>query len=817
MVKINSEDNSYDKKEERKVFIPPLVYITLSYIIGIILENYLNLNLTFVIILFLTAQIVTIYFFFKRQNLTYLPLIFSFLLLGIILFKITNLLPPNHIAKFPVDKWVRLEGVITDEPIYKENVVNFTLLINRYNEERATGLILVKLNPNLADELKYGVLISVEGLIRIPPGHSNPGDFSYRDYLKKKGIYRTISVWKKENLQIKGKVKTNLLKESAILLKNKIIKFHKRSLSYPYNDILNSIIFGQKSSPLPKEWQRLFQNVGIIHIVAASGLHIFFILSFVLMLFGFSYVRDIRLKFIIIVIASLIIIFYAQMAGGTFSVYRAVIMGVVALGALLLEREYFPYNALSLAALLLLIISPYALFEVSFQLSFTACLGIIYLAPKFINYFKNIKFKIFPNFIFYFLSLCAVTFSAQIFVTPLIIYYFNQFSPFSLFANILILPFVGLILPLGIFLGVLGAISSPLISSGISLLNILNEFLLFLISKIVIFLSHLPATPLYLPTPSLLKIAIFYLILVLLVEYRNRLLSLRPTYYIIFGLILAVMIIWAPLFKSSSLQIFFLDVGQGDCAVIKTPEGKNIMIDTSGVPEYRGSFDTAEMIVLPFLRRYGINRLDLVLLSHPDDDHIGGMSTLLDEIDIRLVVDSCQDKVSDLTYLNILQKIKEKNIPLICARKGMKIDLSKDLEILIFHPDNELLENTKSDTNNNSIVCQLRFKEFKVLFTGDLEEEGENRLLAEDFNLKSHILKVAHHGSKDATSSSFLERVNPEIAVISAGDNNPFGHPHHQVLERLKERKISVFRTDKNGGITIKTNGIKTEVKVVRN
>lgn len=248
----------------------------------------------------------------------------------------------------------------------------------------------------------------------------------------------------------------------------------------------------------------------------------------------------------------------------------------------------------------------------------------------------------------------------------------------------------------------------------------------------------------------------------------------------------------------SELLLAVLDVGQADSILVKSPAGRTMLIDAGN-----GRSDV-EKVVLPFLRAQGITSLDYLVLTHPHQDHVGGMPTLLDSLPVSAFVDSVQPGITNQTYLQTLQAVQTKAIKPIKARRGQTdIDLGAGTEVKVLGPEDPLLETGDSTTNNNGVVLRLTYGSVSVFLAADIEQEAERRLLGRRDNLRSQILKVGHHGSRYSSSPEFLDAVNPEVALISAGAGNPYGHPHGQLLERLERRNLKTYRTDLHGTIQV--------------
>lgn len=244
-----------------------------------------------------------------------------------------------------------------------------------------------------------------------------------------------------------------------------------------------------------------------------------------------------------------------------------------------------------------------------------------------------------------------------------------------------------------------------------------------------------------------------------------------------------------------------MDVGQGDCTFIVTPKNKTILIDGGG--STGSDFDVGESTLLPYILDRGYKKIDLMFISHFDQDHIGGLFTILKELKVNRVCISKQEENSQ-NYKKFLEIVEEKDIPVSIVKIGDKIKIEKSLYFDILWPKEEQIEENK--INNNAIVMKLNYNNFSCLFTGDIEKVAEDKIvnLYKDKSvLESDILKVAHHGSKTSTTEEFLKLVNPKICLVGVGKNNLFGHPSSEVIERLEKSNVKIYRTDINGEINI--------------
>ncbi len=269
----------------------------------------------------------------------------------------------------------------------------------------------------------------------------------------------------------------------------------------------------------------------------------------------------------------------------------------------------------------------------------------------------------------------------------------------------------------------------------------------------------------------------------------------------------------APTLAGRDLVVSFIDVGQGDSILVETPDGKNILIDGGGIPAYRKQkYKIGEKVVNPFLQKKKIKRLDTVILTHGHTDHMDGLSDVLAAYQVAEFVDTLEGGggVTDDEYINVLQAVKTKNIKYRIASAGDSLDFGPFLQVLVLNPPPDRFNNP----NDNSLVIKITYNKISFLLTADIGQVAERKVLSEYGNtLRSTVLKIAHHGSRSSSCASFLNKVKPERAVISCGRNNSFGHPHPEVLQRLKRKSIPYLITAKKGTVTVITDGQTYRVK----
>lgn len=666
---------------------------------------------------------------------------------------------------------------------------------------RVNGRVLLRIYDDALD-IHFGDTIKAEVLLKEPPLPDNFGEFNYRDYLARDKIFLTGTI---KNNKIKI-VKTNnntditsiiyLIKNS---IENKINKLYQSN----QGSLIKAIIIGDRSG-ISKELAGIFQDSGIMHLLAISGLHVGIIamaLFFILSAIPEDIIKKIY-KYLIIVI---ILAGYTAMTGFRPSVCRAALMFSLVIISKSFGRPYHIYNSLYLSALLILLWNPLYISDAGFLLSFIVTFFIISIAPILEN-----RLDFLPS---YLAKSFSLSLSAWLGIAPLSAYFFYKISFIAIIANIVIIPLTGVVL----ILSLISIVMSYLSLNIASIFSLINEFFIALLIMIGKKLSLLPFAYRYIAQPEIISVILYYIIILLFFytlhfwsDYNYQEKQKKSFLIISFTLIFLFVNI---LYTSSLLEVHFINVGQGDCIFIQTPGKENILIDGGGT--VFNDYDVGKNKVIPYLRRKGIQKIDMMFLTHPDLDHLEGLVSILKEMSVDKVFDT-ELTCESMTYLEFLSLIQEnKDISYYKIKAGDIIEINKNLNIFVLNPDKSNCYSSEADFNNNSIVLKLQYKNANFLFTGDIEKEIEVKLLSEDICLESDILKVAHHGSSSSSYGIFLETVNPEVAVISVGDNN-FGHPDSDVVNRLENVCQRVFRTDLNGTILVKSDGNKYYINTLR-
>jgi competence protein ComEC len=710
----------------------------------------------------------------------------------------------THLSRFNrLGRDVSLRGMVSRDPQVMQNKTRMVvdarfIQLTEHIGMPTQGQIFVTLKDEARTSISYGDEVTLYGTIYAPRNERNPGEFDYAAYLAMQDIYGTMHLNKSDQVALTGHSEANpVIKYFIHPIKHYVIELDQTTLSPLGASILTGLLVGERSD-IPSEVMQYFSYSGTIHILSISGLHIVFITA---LLFGFF--SFLRLRYEWRVYMTLLCLgIYMGVADMIPSVVRAGLMtGVVLIGTLLQRRQNI-VNSLFVSLIIILFIQPLALFDIGLQLSFTAVLSIVLIYPRLENLCRKMGFFQSGEMSFAekILALLLVSIAAQIGTIPFTAFYFYKIPLIALAANVLIVPLSSFVMGIGFITAIVGTFS---MTAAQWFANV-NDLSILLMVKLAEWSSKMPLAYMDFYRMDAWSMLWFYLLLGYFLLWKVT--KIRK-YGLIAFLSVVVFFVWKPVFfPENDLKIYFLDIGQGDASVIQTPGGKTIVIDAG---DRTDRLDQGETVVAPFLRKIGVNRIDRLILTHPHDDHIGGADYLLKHFEVGEVIDPGQFYRSDV-YLNILKRIREKNIPRRKVRAGDFLAIDDEVELYFMHPRDGFVSamgRAPVSINNASVVFQLRYKNAKALFMGDTEWPGIEKV--EDFAalLQSDILKAGHHGSWNGTTQSLIAGVQPKFAVISCGAFNKFKHPSPAVVHELAMSGSQVLRTDESGAIILRSNG----------
>lgn len=686
--------------------------------------------------------------------------------------------------------------------------------------------------------LQPGNILTLKGTLLEFATASNPGMFDRREYYKEKGSYYEFQC---DSFQI-TRSHIQPLKNILYHIRDRIGRVYQVCLPTKESGIVSAMILGDKSL-LDMNIQQLYQESGIGHLLAISGLHVSILGMALLKLFKKLYVPErIAIPACILLVAA-----YGQMTDFSISTSRAVIMMILLLAADLLERTYDGKNALALAAVIILLQKPFALFSCSFLLSFGAMAGIYLVLPVLEQVWfgdpwaKRRKRQRLHHLDRELLAnkrtgrlqilcrqqgqkigqLLLVSSSVQLATLPVVLYFFFEIPLYGIVINLFVIPLSSLLVIFSFVGGVIGCICMP---AGKFILS--NAFwLLKLYERICLIFQKLPGHMQIMGRPAWWQLLLYYLILsgiLVWLWYTLRKIDNAEYQKLPFlsekhrkklkylGKILpALCIIFIVHIPSGSFEMTMLDVGQGDGIYLHTPKQQNILIDGGSTSEKQ----VGKYRILPYLKSKGIRQIDYMIATHADEDHINGLEEMINMSGdgyriCQLLLPDVADK-DQSGYVLLRKAAEQKHIPVRYLSTGSYFQ-SGGVSFVCLNP---AAGSSFDSANAESITLSMQYQSFSCLFTGDLEGAGEEALqdiissasTRQSYHIPEHytVLKVAHHGSKNSTGEQLLDRLKPECALISCGRKNRYGHPHKELLERLASSGADIRRTDESGALSV--------------
>lgn len=738
-----------------------------------------------------------------KRPICYIALLFIFL---IILFY-TLKIPMGDYEKVwkSLKKENNYEGIIVNEKGESEYSYEYIVKLQSKNKKLNNKRFILKTKKK-GKKLSFGDKIKFTGEYVKPTGRRNYQGFDYSLYLKTQKLYGTFEG---SSYIVLSTSCCSYVEKIVNNFKEKTKKALRDNLDEDLAELCIGILIGDRNN-LDEKIEEDFKKSNLTHMLAVSGSH------FVYIIICIKYLEKvIKWRNFNKVLTIIIIVLFMNLTGNTASVVRSGIMAIMLIVAKFFHRKSDVWTNMAISAVLALVYNPYTLFDIGFELSYGGVIGIVVFYDKVKDTLGKIIIKMHKEskMLQYILEGTSVTISANLVIIPIMIYNFNTISFSFIVSNLLAGGLLGIIVILGFLLVFLSLMLGQTLSIFFYILN----FLLKALTKIAEVCSKLPFSYIYVPTPKILGIFIFYSYLFFIINRDRLRVRIFNTLKVRIAILILIIIfnLGYPILSSKEygLEINFVDVGQGDCTLIRA-NGKNILVDAGGSKDEK-SFDVGKNTVFPYLLDRGIVSLDYVIVSHFDSDHCQGFNFILKNMKVKTAI-ICNIGQESEEYNHFVILAKENKTKIRYVQKGSIIKLGKNKIIEILYPDkNEKINDNAK--NNNAIVFKLTWNKFSMLFTGDIEEKAERKILEmyknKEEKLKSNILKVAHHGSKSSTMQEFLEIVKPSLALIGVGENNNFGHPNDMVLNRLEQSGCKTYRTDMLGEITITSNGKSYNVK----
>ncbi len=633
------------------------------------------------------------------------------------------------------------------------------------------------------ESFQLGSVCSIYGNLEVPEKNRNVNAFNYQQYLASKGIHWILKS-KQNPLDFCERDKKTII-EHIKYLRLKGLQYIERNFSPETKGFAAALLFGDSEWIAEKTYSS-YKKLSLVHILAISGLHVA-IVSGCLFFMGIRIGLTRQMTKIILL---LLLPIFCIIAGGEPSVVRACVTVMLFFTLSLFRVRCSPVTLLGVLFLFLLLLNPFYIVQVGFQLSFFITFALL-MSKKIITSWKN-KSVILQSFM--------VTVICQVFSFPILLYFFQETSLWGFILNVLYIPlYTVVLLPLTLFAFLFSILQLPFSN----IVMLILDSLFYISNRMAEGIAKFPFVTLIFSKPSLIVAFIITIIIVLCFihfERRNQK-TVKRSLCILFSILF---FLYFKVSISPIGEVTFIDVGQGDCVLIKRPFGNGVyLIDTGGVLMFNqekwmkksDSFEPGSDIVVPFLKSKGIRQIDKLILTHDDQDHIGGVKAVLQEIKIREIV-IAKSLQKEFEKTDIWEEALQKKIPIKLIGTGYGWKVGRDT-FSVVHPSK-----FEDNSNETSIVLSASVNGVRWLFTGDLGFTGEEALMKRNPSLQTDILKIGHHGSKNSSSEAFVDQLNPKIAIIMAGNKNRYGHPHYEVLEVLNKYNVQVLRTDRHGAIT---------------
>ena len=710
---------------------------------------------------------------------------------------------PAFIHYYNGGKNIEVWGVVADEPAIYDTRIQLRVVVDQLVVDGQARPVSgrVQIDTGRFPEIPYGSQLRMTGDLLAPAGLGSPG---YAAYLERQGV---LSVMEFPRVGVISEGGGNPLVRALLDVKKRSRGVISTSLPQPHASLLTGILLGD-SQGMPRELEEDFRETGMTHIIAISGFNIAVIIALLdTLLAPFVPRRSGALAIM------LFIVLYAMLVGAGASVVRASVMGISYLiGFRLLGRPTLAVAGLFTAAFFMTLSNPDILWDVGFQLSFAATLGLMLYAGRWSRWLmQGVSPVLAPqvrrraiNFVS---EVLLVTLAAQVLALPLILYHFGRLSLASLPANLLVLPAQAGVMATGGLTLMAGMIATELGQ----LVGLMAWVFLHYTISVIRLLAQMPYASISLSLSSTGLILVYLVIagitlIATRVKSKTETNSLRidfkhlKAFAIAISLLIGLILVgWSVGRPHDRLGVAFLDVGQGDAIFIQTPNGRQLLIDGGRYPS-----ETLDQLgrQMPFWDR----SIDLIMATHPDADHVAGLVEVVERYSVSQLITNGADEDSEATYMELLDVATERGTDVHIARKGETIHLDEGVRIDILHSGDAAHADSRNDA---SVVARLSYGELSVLLTGDAEEIAEASMIQDGLPVQAIVLKAGHHGANTSSSTEFLQAVAPRFVVVSAGRDNQFNHPHPAMIARAESVGATILRTDELGTLELESDGLR--------
>lgn len=698
-----------------------------------------------------------------------------------------------------------VEGIVDSPPVAmtrSERIDVRVEQIGRPEADRRPARGLLRLRVEGPAFVRVGDRIRFTAELQPPRTAGNPGGYSERRYLQAAGVALTADL--KAPPQVLQRAAGAAFGRLAERWRRRLVDGLAATMPGPaprlQGQILASLAFGRYAAPVPEPIEEAFRRAGLVHLLVASG-------SQVSLLLGIAFLLSRRAPHGVALVAGVLLLAaYLVVTGFEPSILRAALMGAFVLGALLTGRDYDAGTALAGSAALILLAAPQQFRDVGFQLSFAATAGLVFLG---VPLYRRVE----PQIGRACAGLASFTLGAQLAVAPVLLWQFRALSIVGLPANLLALPLAGVL----VLLGLVGSLLAVVWPAAALIVNKVSGALLTNTLAAVGSFAAVPGAyrELWAVTPGQMAgwLALLGALALALEPPRWRSWWTRERLTLAGLVVAAALVGWRTWSRArAELQVSILDVGQGDSILISTPGGGAWLIDAGPRLEREGLVaDAGAERVVPALALMGVRRLNGAIVTHADNDHLGGMPAVLEAFRVdRLYLPRLPR--DEPGVVRLLEAAARRDVPISLVERGTRLELGGGVTCSVLWPPPVLPVEIEPGSNNASVVTKVVYRRTSFLLTADLEAEADAMLLRLPGDLRATVLKVPHQGSADALSDALLAAVEPALAVIPVGPN-AFGHPAPSTLAKLAARGCRVHRTDRDGMVTYRSDGRQVTVR----
>jgi competence protein ComEC len=703
---------------------------------------------------------------------------------------------------------VYLEGTLRHEPEKLVNRSRWQVAAQRIwhptGAEEVSGDLLVTLR-HVRRDWRYGDRVRFWVRPMIPQNSGNPGGFDYATFLSRRAIYLTGFLESDQDVELMARDR-RAARVFIEDLRRAIRRYIAGHLSRDNGALLTALVVGDMGG-ITKEMRAAFTAAGVNHVLSISGLHVAMLglVVFAVIRYGGSLSTYLMLRVNVFKVAAffsfLAVVFYTALAGAMVPTVRSAIMIGVYQLAVLLDREEEVFASLTLAALLIALIWPGVVADISFQLSFLAVLFIVWGVRKMRDWFPVVKSDELPAERSWFRARVrqagmhlAVPLLATLGTGPLIAHYFGHLSLAGFIANPLVVPLVGfIVVPLGLLIGFLAVIAPEMgiIFAGIA------EYLVSMTAGLVDLFASLPLADIGVPSPNVWEIAALYGLLICLFALTKRVHRVAALTVGVVLLAADASYWWIERYRRNELRVTHLNVGQGDAAVVELPGAKTLLIDAGGTAA--GDFDTGENIVAPFLRSRKILKVDYLVVTHPRIDHYGGMRAIVDEFSPREFW-SGSPRGETNRFDELEEALEKAKIPRVALNDRQPCREIAAVKFCVLYPP-------ANGSPEGAVVLRLEFGKLRYLFSSDVTKRDEALLLDRAEDMRSAVIKVPRHGSATASTKEFIAAVRPRLALVSAGARGRAEAQRGEVAERYRVAGAEMLSTYEDGAIIVQSDG----------